>query len=77
MMRTAISPRLAMRMRRIFTPTPRRDAQQHLAVFHQCAILRQISATVPRVPARTVFMSFMTSMMPTMVSSATTAPTST
>ena len=37
----------------------------------------QISTMVPRAPARTVFMSFMTSMMPMMVSSATTAPSST
>src|SRR5215472_15833255 len=36
----------------------------------------RISATVPRVPARTVFMSFITSMMPMMVSSRTADPSS-
>src|SRR3954468_2313198 len=37
----------------------------------------RISRTRPRVPARTAFMSFMTSMIPTTVSGSTPAPTST
>ena len=41
MMRTAISPRLAIRMRRILMPGPRADPQQHLPVFHQRAVARQ------------------------------------
>src|SRR3974390_2698270 len=39
--------------------------------------LARISVTRPRTPARTVFMSFMTSMMPMMVSSSTAEPSST
>ena len=78
MIRTAISPRLAMRMRRMATVSLRAYAQQRLAVFDQRAVRREdLATTVPRTPARTAFISFITSMMPMMVSSSTREPTST
>ncbi len=72
MIRTAISPRFAISMRRHGQAQPPARTSSRVSPYSTSLPSRaRISRTTPRTPARTVFISFMTSMMPTMVSGST------
>ena len=78
MIRTAISPRLAIRIRCIAVRSASlAHTQQDLAVFDETPIGCKDLGNRARTPARTVFINFMTSMMPTIESASTCDPTST
>ena len=75
-MRSAISPRLATNTRLIrFMPAVTRNSGWPYST--SSAFAGTISAIVPDTPAGTEFIIFMTSMMHTIVSGSTCAPTST